>query len=460
MYSSNNPTDPGAAQTTSWVAVDMQLVRRKINSIFAKLLLVVICTGLCINFTIGMVFHFIFKNLAETPLQKNIIQYANYLAEDIGFPPQYERAVEIARALKLKIRYDGPEAHWVTSPGIPDFNEDRLHIWHEGQGTKIGKYRHHYLVEIDRGPHSLVFDLERDFRQEDTHKKLALVFILLSTAILAGAYLFMRLILKPLRWLTEGVEQISRGNLDHKMPVKRCDEFTELAEAFNAMTEQIKKMLHARERLMLDVSHELRSPLTRLKVALEFLPEGAARDSLKEDVAIMESMITEILETARLRGGYAKLKLEAVDLVELVGAIVEAFGEKQPGVVLKDPPRAMPLVADAELCRTVVKNIITNAVKYSDSAAEPVTIAIRQQAPWVVIEIQDRGVGIPEEDMPFIFEPFYRVEKSRSQTIKGYGLGLNLCKTIMEAHGGTIEIESTQGEGTKVTLCFPDKEAA
>jgi len=106
------------------------------------------------------------------------------------------------------------------------------------------------------------------------------------------------------------------------------------------------------------------------------------------------------------------------------------------------------------------KNIITNAVKYSGSSEAPVEVSLFRQAPHVVIEIRDHGAGIPDEDMPYIFEPFYRVEKSRSQTIKGYGLGLNLCKTIMEAHNGRIEIESSLGEGTTVTLYFPEQQEA
>ena len=313
-------------------------------------------------------------------------------------------------------------------------------------------------MQISNGPHRVTFDLERRFQQEDTHKKLAIMFIVLSTLILAGAYLLMRFILKPLKWLTEGVEHVSRGNLEHQVPVKRKDELAELADAFNNMTEQVKKMLHARERLMLDVSHELRSPLTRLKVALEFLPESTAKESLKEDVDVMESMITEILETARLRNGYATLNLSETDLVPLIQAVVAGFEGASPDVAAAEMPASLTAMLDRELCRTVLKNIIANAVKYSGSGEDPVEVSLFHKSGFVVIQVRDRGMGIPEEDLPYIFEPFYRVEKSRSQTIKGYGLGLNLCKTIMEAHKGRIEIESALGEGTTVTLLFPDQQ--
>ena len=434
----------------------MKFIRKKLSSIFTKLLVVIIVTGVCINLVIGMVFHFLYQNLAETPLEKNIIQYTNYLIEDLGNPPQLQRAMEIAKASYLEIQYEGPEAKWSTSPGIPAIDDDHSRIFHEGEGIKIGKYRRHHLVQITRGPHIVTFDLARSFQQEDTHKKLAIMFVVLSTLILTGAYFFMRLILGPLKWLTEGVEQISKGNLEHQVPAKRRDELAELAKAFNAMTQQIKKMLHAKERLMLDVSHELRSPLTRLKVALEFLPEGATKESLKEDVAMMESMITEILETARLRDGYARLNLKEIDLVALVRSIIAGFAGSSPEVAARDMPASMPFVVDPELCKTVLKNIITNAVKYSGNDKGSVNVSLLHKPGFVVIEVRDHGVGIPEEDLPYIFEPFYRVEKSRSQIIKGYGLGLNLCKTIMEAHKGKIDIKSSLEKGTTVTLYFPE----
>jgi signal transduction histidine kinase len=168
-------------------------------------------------------------------------------------------------------------------------------------------------------------------------------------------------------------------------------------------------------------------------------------------------MITEILETARLRDGYARLNLKEIDLVALVGSIIAGFAGSSPEVDAKDMPVSMPFIVDPELCRTVLKNIITNAVKYSGSDKGPVSVSLLHKPGFVAIEVRDHGVGIPVEDLPHIFEPFYRVEKSRSQTIKGYGLGLNLCKTIVEAHKGRIGIESSPGEGTTVTLSFPEK---
>ena len=128
-----------------------------------------------------------------------------------------------------------------------------------------------------------------------------------------SALLAIRWILKPVRWLSDGVRQVSSGNFDYRMPVKRLDEFGTLAEAFNSMTGRIREMLHARERLLLDVSHELRSPITRMKVALEFMPDSAVAQGMRADIHDMETMISEILETQRLGSPYGSLNLEETD---------------------------------------------------------------------------------------------------------------------------------------------------
>jgi signal transduction histidine kinase len=289
-------------------------------------------------------------------------------------------------------------------------------------------------------------------------ERIRLVAILLSllTLIFVGAFLSIRWILKPVRWLGEGVREVGQGNLKHRVPVKRSDELRDLAEAFNDMTDRIRSMLHTKEQLLLDVSHELRSPLTRVKVALEFLPEGKARDSIADDVSEMEKMINEILETARRHHLHGDLKLQPTDLVGLLEAILPDFQKQPPGVQVDELPETLLINIDLGQIKTVFNNIIANGIKFSDADSDPVRISAKPQPRQTVVQITDYGIGIPEEELSFVFEPFYRVDKSRSKDTGGYGLGLSLCKTIMEAHNGKIEITSKPGEGTTVSLYFPE----
>jgi len=272
---------------------------------------------------------------------------------------------------------------------------------------------------------------------------------------LLGAWLTLRWILKPINWLSGGVVALGKGNLEHRLPEKRGDELGDLSLAFNQMSERIREMLSAREQLLLDVSHELRPPLTRMKVALEFIPEDASRESLHDDVQEMEQMVTEILETARLNSEYGQLNLQKTDLVNLIQDICITFEGQTPGIRFENAPEKCQTFADAEQIETVLKNLLANALKYSPVGNPPVEIRLKKSDAGTLIEIQDHGPGIQDEELDLIFEPFYRTDKSRNRKTGGYGLGLSLCKTIIEAHGGTIDVQSNTGKGAMFSLHLP-----
>jgi len=221
------------------------------------------------------------------------------------------------------------------------------------------------------------------------------------------------------------------------------------------MSERIREMLSAREQLLLDVSHELRSPLTRMKVALEFIPKDASRESLLDDVQEMEQMVTEILETARLKSEYGHLNLKETDLVKLIRDICITFEGQNPGIRFENTPEKCQIFADTEQIETVLKNLLANALKYSTAENAPVEIRLKKSDAGTLIEIQDYGPGIQDEELDLIFEPFYRTDKSRNKKTGGYGLGLSLCKTIIEAHGGTIDVQSNTGKGAMFSLHLP-----
>ncbi|MBT8370293.1 MAG: HAMP domain-containing histidine kinase, partial [Deltaproteobacteria bacterium] len=329
--------------------------------------------------------------------------------------------------------------------------------WSQNPQMRFGRYHGHHFVAVNHEQGRFVFGIDKSFDLDPERGRLVIILLAVLTLILTGAFLSIRWILRPVRWLNQGVREVSLGNLTYRVPLKRSDELRDLAEAFNDMTDRIRDMLHTKEQLMLDVSHELRSPLTRMKVALEFLPDGQAKESISNDVLEMETMIKEILETARMHHLHGKLKLQPINLIDLWKEILPEFEGQAPGLQTEDFPTEQIIFVDLEQIKTVFKNILTNAVKYSSPESAPVRISLKARPPFIVVQITDNGIGIPQDELPFIFEPFYRVDKSRSKGTGGYGLGLSLCKTIMEAHGGRIEIESTLKVGTTVRLFFPEK---
>ena len=166
-------------------------------------------------------------------------------------------------------------------------------------------------------------------------------------------------------------------------------------------------------------------------------------------------MVTEILETARLHHKFADLKKQPTNLFELLKQTLKSFEHQSPGVEVVAPPTEIEVRVDPEQVRTVFENILSNALKYSEAESKPVRATFDLKKSYAVIRITDFGIGIPEDELAHIFEPFYRVDKSRTKDTGGYGLGLSLCKTIMEAHDGKIEIQSRLAEGTTVSLFFP-----
>jgi len=439
--------------------VNLKMHKRRMrslaHSIFTKLILVMAAAFVLINLAVFGFLASAFHKLDKPPFQDDLVHYARYLANEIGVPPDPHRAREIARKSLFNIMYEGPDITWSTSDQEFPLKEMKFEPFKDDHRIRIGRLRKYHAFILEHGTGRLIFMSTFPFAREQIGGGHFIVLLLMLTGIIALTWLVIRRILRPLKWLSTGVEQVTGGNLEHRVPESRKDELGDLASAFNAMTVRISQMLTSRERLLLDVSHELRSPLTRINVALEFLKEGKTKENIKADVLEMEQMITEILETERLRRSGEHLNREEVDMTQLVRETMSQFRDQAPGIKPERMQEDVKCRVDRQLSSIVIKNLFANALKYSDADARSVEVSVFRETDWIVINIKDYGDGIPAEDLPHIFEPFYRVDKSRSRISGGYGLGLNLCKTIMDTHGGTIEIKSDPGEGTEVRLSFP-----
>lgn len=430
--------------------------RRIAGSLFAKLLLIFFLTFVGIIFLVGGAFHQAVKETRNIPLKENVIQYLQYIIKDLGTAPSLVRARQIAERTSLQIRYEGPGQSWSTSDRIPPPSELHLTTWQTDPPIRGMIEEGTIIVAVSQGTGTFIFVLSPGFHEgKDGALWLAFViFILFAAGVLM--YLAIRHLLKPLQYLAEGVRQIGGGRLDHEVPGSGSLEFIDLAEAFNTMTVRIRSMLHAKEQLLLDVSHELRSPLTRMKVALEMLPEGQMRENMKVDIREMETMVSEILEESRLRHATGGLAVEEIPADFLLKEISDLYQGQAPGLRIDPLPEDARIHGDPVFVKMVLNNVITNAIKYSPADGEPVRLIWKEDDACTIVQVRDRGVGIPAEDLPYVFEPFYRVDKSRSKRTGGYGLGLSLCKTIMEVHRGRIDVESTPGAGTTISLYFPN----
>ena len=389
-----------------------------------------------------------FWNTSTRPeAQPSLVFYWKLFATDLG--TDTARARELNRKLGVPIGISGPGINWRSpdvSPGVatqlfrsPDsvtFMLSEGRIW---GGIRQGEY--HYVFSSRRRS---VDNLFNDW--------LALLPVLAVCCLLG--WLVLRHLLRPLRDLEQGVQAVAEGDLDKRLSERGRDEVAGLGKSFNSMAQRLKDRERARDQLLLDVSHELRSPLTRMRVALEMMDQNPLIDNIRDEVEALGKMISEILETERLKSPAGILKVKPENMVELISLKKTRFEGSHPGISW-NPPDHFPLVPmDIERMRLVIRNLIENALKYGAEADEPIELALHREGNFAVLEVRDHGPGMASDEQEMVFEPFYRLDPSRSKT-SGYGLGLPLCRRIVEAHGGTISLSSEPGEGTTITVKLP-----
>lgn len=418
------------------------------QSVFAKLVAIMLTMAASLLVLVTAFFVLYLGPLMNASIDGVVHEYVHAVA---ATSPDYERAKEMGARLDVQTRYEGPDGAWTTADTLPTIAEAQRH----GRGPLSG--RHYYVTPAPNGGQYL-FAWELTERMRTAHLLVPVVLLLLMGAVVFAAHGFLRRLLLPLRWLGDGVAGLSEGHLEVVVPKRSADEFGALTDAFNRMVGRVKDMIRARDQLLLDVSHELRSPLTRLKVALELLPDPDMQARMVADVAEMEIMIGELLELERLRDG-AGIRTSRQNVVAILDEVTRNFHGRPPGVCLTSPSREIRLDIDADRMRMALRNLLENAIKYSLPDSRAVEVSAAQTGEQVVIRVIDDGPGIPERDMPNVFEPFFRGDRSRSKKTGGYGLGLSISKRIVEAHGGTIAVENNAKRGAAFVVTLPNTNA-
>ena len=419
------------------------------RSVFVRLIaIMMVMAAFILVMVAGFYFMIIIPGI-HASIDGIVSRHMRMIAEERPTP---EQARAIAAKLDMDVRFEGPGGSWTTDETIPTHTA-LAHMRERGHQFRLFLPRNaYYMIGTPEGTYT--FSRRFGARFARAHNHMLGMLLVLMAGVFATAYLVMRKALRPLRLLGTGVREVGEGNLDVVVHKQSDDEFGVLTDAFNQMARRVRAMLRSRDQLLLDVSHELRSPLTRMKVALAMMPESAQRGSMAADVAEMETMVTELLELERLRGGHGIQKAQS-DLVVLVREMVDRFADRPPGVRLTVAPARGLAEIDRERVRTVLRNLLENAIKFSLPDSRPVEVAMSEGADGYRIEVSDDGSGIPAGATDTLFEPFFRLDPSRSKKTGGYGLGLSICKRIMEAHGGTIAVAPRPGRGATFVLTFP-----
>ena len=266
-------------------------------------------------------------------------------------------------------------------------------------------------------------------------------------------------LVSPIRNLTAAVERFGRGDLSARWHTRRRDEIGYLARAFNETAERLQRLLTSERRLLADISHELRSPLARLKFAVRLArtspDQGHALDRIERDVDRITSMVSELVEITRAEGDPEANKFEIVNLEQVVNDIVSEErldAEARECRLQLSGQLERALWGDPDLVRRAVANVLRNAIRYSP-ACSAVEVTLAEDADSTTIEIRDHGPGVPEGLLPQIFKPFFRVEDARDANSGGVGLGLSIAMRAVQLHQGTIRAENANpGLRVKITL--------
>jgi signal transduction histidine kinase len=276
----------------------------------------------------------------------------------------------------------------------------------------------------------------------------------IAFAVAIGFYPLIRRLLRRLEQLEAGVARFGEGNLAVRVPVKGRDEIAKLAATFNASASRIETLMNAHRLLLAHASHELRSPLSRLRMAMERLKQNAgdsaAQAEAARNIGELDTLIGEILLSSRLQSGQAAFEKEPVDIAGLLAEECAAFG------VEVTVPNALTSIVqgDAGLLRRLFRNLLENAAAHG--GPEPPEVRVIPAGPEVRVLVCDRGPGVPEGEREKIFEPFYRLRGTKGS---GAGLGLALVRQIGEQHGGQVLYSERTGGGACFEVSLPAREA-
>jgi signal transduction histidine kinase len=385
-------------------------------------------------------------------LKPLVVDYVDRLAAELGSPPDPARAAALVQRLPLSIRIEGPSVQYDSHPQRRAW-QDR----HDGdEATDGGQGGWWLLTRRTADGHVVRFGLG-DAAWQQKPRFIGGVTLALLLGLTAVAYAVVRRLFRPIDEIRAGAQRFGQGDFGTPIPQRRADELGDLAAQVNTMAAELKQMLDAKRGLLLAISHELRSPLTRARLNAELVEPGAPRDALLRDLGEMRELIHDLLEGERLSGGHSALQREPTDVEALARSVLaEHFAGRAIGF---EAGQGLPmLAADPARLRLLLRNLLHNALRHG--AAEPAPrLSLRPMDGGVLIEVRDFGPGVPEAQLATLGQAFVRTDQARQRSTGGVGLGLYLCRLVALAHGGRLALRNA-GPGLAVSAWLPAEAGA
>ena len=391
-----------------------------------------------------------------------LVDYVDRLADEVagpgGQPPSVERAQAITRRLPLTIEISGPVVRWASHPA----QSAARHAEHADERRHRADDGPELLQRRTADGHLLRFGIDTELVERRPRLFGFALAALFGLSLLA--WLYVRHLLKPLDAIGAGARRFGAGDFGQPIPLRHPaapDELGQLAATINTMGQDIRQMLDAKRALLLAISHELRSPLTRARLHVELLPETPAlqpqREALLQDLQEMAALISDLLESERLSGQHAVLHREPTDVAALARTVLAELATRHPGaaqVLLQVPAELPPVQVDPSRLRLMLRNLLDNALRHGTGAAQPPELRLAEVAEGLQLRLRDHGPGVPDEQLTHLAQAFYRPDAARTRSAGGVGLGLYLCRLVAQAHGGRFELANAR-PGLQVTVTLP-----
>lgn len=387
--------------------------------------------------------------------------HVNYVREDIGSPPRIDRAIAITERVPVDIRILGPDVDWASDPAFPRLDELEFApsprfsndpgAWvDELQGVEFADLNDHEFLKMRQGGYDIVVSTPRIADTPDGPDLVTLILGMGLTSLLLG-YMAVRWLFKPIRSIRQGAAHIGRGNFDYRIANIRQDQLGDLANDINELAGDVESMLDAKRALLLGISHELRTPLSRMRLTLEFLEDDKNAEGLRDEIVEMEKIVAALLEAERLTSRHVRLSRTSVVVGDLIAELLDDFFSRDMDrIEVSQPTEAITVKIDEARITLLLKNLLSNALRYSQSSDGPVELTVSVDANDLVFVVRDHGPGLSESQADSIGEPFYRGDPSRTRDSGGTGLGLYLASLVAAAHGGNLKLIDTEGPGA----CF------
>ncbi len=292
----------------------------------------------------------------------------------------------------------------------------------------------------------------------------AVVSIIFSTIVV---YFLSKYVTGPLQEINRVAKQLARGDFSERVGITRNDEIGDLGRSFNYMADEIEKQEKMRRGFVADVSHELRSPLTNIQGFLEAMIDGKDKTAedrtrylsiIHKETVRLTGLVNELLDLSRLESGIVPMEKQPVDLTEIARVAAAKAGrvmaDKGVKLSLDLPAHEVVAPGNRDRLEQVLTNLLDNAGRYSPGGEE-ITVRVKESAGRAVVTVADNGPGIPAEDLPYIWERFYKVDKARCRETGGTGLGLAIVRQIIESLGGQVQVQSEEGRGTEIGFALP-----